>query len=839
MPDLLTSPIQHAFAHELRATRHEAVRVAKARKKERLTQTAMAAALQEMQTEVAVISKQMVSFWENGRNGIPHYYRNLLTGIVAVLYQHGGIDSLDKANALLTAGRYDRLSRDEIARVEMAWLPDADYLWADSAENPLPPPPYAIGFTSQTAKLLYHLTRKDSTNVHVISGLGGSGKTTLAMLLIHLLYRCDPTMPIKWLTVPHELTPAEQVLQIVRQLWQGQHGIGSDGQPLNIIQAQLAQQLHTQKGIIVIDGVMTLESYLAFCELLHPLKTSVKFLLTARETDADSTVKLHQIESLSGDDAATLLQHHLGNVTVDAQIANDLLGAIGGHPLAIREVATQLKVGLDVTISNDNLLPETLYTAIFANLWETLTLPQRTVLLCFYLFPTAGAAFAPLADITQLDNGLYDVTTELSERGLLMATVGSGRYQLQPMVYQYLSRLIGGQIHYQRLVAKRCGYALHYWLHKVRNTAHDQLSKLDDSRTAIWRTVRVALDFQGMLSAENIQTLTDLTRKLTDYVYIRGYAYEWLPLLTQLLQQLRQLDNTTRVYLLSNLGVVARYAARIETAMAAHQRGLILAQQLDLADAIAAAQYNIGVCHELFGEWDQSSNYAYNALNGFQKQEDGNGIAATHNLLGMIHFRQGNFVEAEKQFQTAIDTFELANKRAEMVRSYYNLARIYVEQRDFKRARARFRNVDTALRHNPNRLVEMYGVVYQADMYNQDGKHSEAYKYLSRWTETDVIVLGHAHLYAGYLNQFGWAATALGHDDKGLDRLRRSVEIWHSLNLPVQEAAVVLNLLRWAMLWADSAEITRYSNEIDKLLKDNQHYYLARKIIAQRDDLHS
>ena len=67
----------------------------------------------ERLAEMVHVTKGTVSNWETDKRRIRVEDRRLLLLLISVLYTHGGIKSLDEANALLQAGGYRALDDDE------------------------------------------------------------------------------------------------------------------------------------------------------------------------------------------------------------------------------------------------------------------------------------------------------------------------------------------------------------------------------------------------------------------------------------------------------------------------------------------------------------------------------------------------------------------------------------------------------------------------------------------------------------------------------------------------------------------------------------------------------
>lgn len=144
----------------------------------RLTQTELADALRD-ELGFQGYSAQTVSYWENDRS-LP-LTDDVVHGLIAVLYRHHGLMTLDEAQQLLKAGSFRALEDEKIQAIEPNWL-------SDEAREDVPLPYLGLHpFAERDARFFFGRTlpiQQISTLIQqhpivTIVGAAGSGKTSL------------------------------------------------------------------------------------------------------------------------------------------------------------------------------------------------------------------------------------------------------------------------------------------------------------------------------------------------------------------------------------------------------------------------------------------------------------------------------------------------------------------------------------------------------------------------------------------------------------------------------------------------------------------------------------
>ena len=155
-----------------------------------------------------------ISNWELGKRQIHHDDRVILVGLIKTLHDCGGIQALAEANVLLESGNYRPLNTDEQGQIEAAWRetyprPADDAKSHKSAvlpldavpmPGPLPPcsrlllstNPFFVGRKQALRRLARLLSDGNTVPTVAITGLGGVGKTQLAVEFSHRYGRYFP-----------------------------------------------------------------------------------------------------------------------------------------------------------------------------------------------------------------------------------------------------------------------------------------------------------------------------------------------------------------------------------------------------------------------------------------------------------------------------------------------------------------------------------------------------------------------------------------------------------------------------------------------------------------------
>jgi transcriptional regulator with XRE-family HTH domain len=289
--------------------------------------------------------------------------------------------------------------------------------------------------------------------IAAIAGMGGVGKTALA---VHLAHELTLEFPDAQLYVnlhgyesQHRLSPGDALDRFLRAL----------GMPSDALLVDLDEQatrfravLADKRALVVLDNASSSDQV----RPLLPGSPGCLVVVTSRDPlkgiVAQEGAHLLKLEVLSQHEAVELLAGVAGahRVRREPEAAADLVRLCGQLPLAVRIAAARLAARPDLRIVDlacrlrqkqnlDALTAEDVSVrASFALSYENL--PPSTARMFRYLGLVAGLNFAPGATAAVLNIAPADaeeLLEDLVDRHLLTTALGSGRYRLHRLLHWY------------------------------------------------------------------------------------------------------------------------------------------------------------------------------------------------------------------------------------------------------------------------------------------------------------------------------------------------------------------------------------------------------------------
>ena len=423
-----------------------------------------------------------------------------------------------------------------------------------------------IGRRAETERCLAALDPAERGWGVIISGMGGIGKTALAIEAARQARAAQLFDAYAFVSASTSWQPPEGQRQetlahssldaFVREslLVLGDHDPATLYDPAARRQALLSS-LQQRRTLLVWDNLESLvdDERTPIVEFLRRLPIPTKAIVTSRAHSGAGAVEL-QLEGLSAADLAALREDlagydpHIGdalqNASVDTRRKLELL--VDGNPLALKMalgLLAQTGCALDIVVSRlrDPVRSSELYKHLFGDALASLPESDQALLSALVAF-RAGAGVEALADITGLALGDVARGLERLAKLALVAEPRPGCYRLHPLARTYVGAVLGsgnplaraalGPAKLDPATQRR---ALHYWVdfatrHQTEAADARAFAQLDlewPNLEAAAIALRELSGLPGPLAdAYAARQLNDLSKALSGYLGRRGMGDE-------------------------------------------------------------------------------------------------------------------------------------------------------------------------------------------------------------------------------------------------------------------------------------------------------------------------
>ncbi len=137
---------------------------------------------------------------------------------------------------------------------------------------------------------------------------------------------------------------------------------------------------------------------------------------------------------------------------------------------------------------------------------------------------------------------------------------------------------------------------------------------------------------------------------------------------------------------------VAERLGRAEEALLMSEEALHVAEQSRRPELIAQAAYFLARVHVSWGSPVEGRALAQRAIEVFDQVNDSAGVAVCHDLLGLASFRAGDWDEAVRHWESALETTEVAGMPDQKIAMQANIADLLTLRGEFARARQLFQS---------------------------------------------------------------------------------------------------------------------------------------------------
>ena len=578
---------------------------------------------------------------------------------------------------------------------------------------PFPRNPFFTGRETYLEGLNQHLKEQGSvaiTQPISISGLGGIGKTQLALEYAH---RCHPKLyrTVLWVNAANKATLEASYLSLASLL---QLPEKDEHEADRIVQAVKTWLERHTSWLLILDNADDLPLARSFL----PIKSRGHILLTTRSQILGNIAARIEIEALEPEEGLRFLLQRSGALKLGAapdDITSDICSAaarlvklLGGHPLALDQAGAYIE---EMGVSFDNYL-QTYLNQRHILLNERGLLggehPETVVVTFEVSFKRACELYPAAADVLHFCSFLYPdgIPEELlsQDNGLKLNTMMIGKAIAALRRYSLIKRNAEKNLlSVHRLVQAVLQDTLaaetkKQWMQRAVQAVSIAFPRVEFAQwAACERYLQHALLCVAWIEQEQM-TFPEVIRLLDQtgtYLTEQARYAEAEPLYKRALTICEQQQGPERfavVHILNNLALLYYKQEKYGQAEPLYMRALAIYGQLCLVEhpAVATALDNLAQVYERQGKYAEAEPLCEYALAIRWKYlgPKHRATACSLNNLAVLSERQGRYERAESLYQDtlAISEQHLGPEHPDMANSLNNLAEFYHQREEYERA---------------------------------------------------------------------------------------------------------------------------------------------------------
>ncbi|MFI8530116.1 ATP-binding protein [Streptomyces aquilus] len=541
-------------------------------------------------------------------------------------------------------------------------------------------------------------TRSDDSKsaIHLISGLGGVGKTELVNQIAHTVRDRSDWFPggVVFIDIfgydkGHSLSPDRALASLLSSLGVAEENVPVDLQSkVRLYRSVLAAYAESGRRILVIiDNASSADQVSS----LLPTDSSSVTLVTSRHT-LSIGARLHELQALTSSSSVDLLRKSVtiargeADLRIDEDVSSSytLAWLCGNLPLALQIAASILADSPRRPVSSlveslkaaHNRIDELqrdqkAVRAVFDLSYELLTEEEKRVL--------GFVSFSPGVDIsTQAAARLIDVPENRVERTLLalsrahLVEQGSiwGRWRLHDLVRLYALEAVADISGQEDAVVRLFDFYLEHTREAAELLGGKEASLIFSSRDLAFEwldaecrnlieTVHIAAKQPGLYSYA-----AEIPHRLARYLDARRLFNDWKELMEV---SLSILEETGHLHHLANaldsLGMACRELHQLPSSISFHRLAVNMARDLGDDDVLARYLNNMGVSLCDVRDFEGALNAHLEAADLFRAQQEFQGFARASDNAACALRQLGRLEEAFALHEKSVQVFRNAGAR--------------------------------------------------------------------------------------------------------------------------------------------------------------------------------
>ncbi|MFF3377689.1 ATP-binding protein [Streptomyces sp. NPDC002680] len=600
-----------------------------------------------------------------------------------------------------------------------------------TAMSALPAPPTAFTGREQHVRALLDVldpdnteTRTDTVLISAVGGLGGVGKTALALHVAHAARARFPggTLFVDMRGYDDAPTAPEQAVEsFLTALGIGRENLPSAPEELY---ALYRSALDSRGSVLImLDNV----SDAAQVVPLLPGSTRHRVLVTSRESLDSLTARSISLDSLSQDEAVALVERALrisdpddSRASAEPDAVRQLVDLCGRLPLALQIAAAQLRrrkpravstlvTDLEAAIDRvralrapgkDQYDRDLVLRPVFDVTYERLDADQARLFRLLAQAPTSDfgqLTAAALSRIPQAD--VVERLEDLAAVFLINPSPGGDRWVMHDLLRVYAATLSGAETALAEEATDARNSLLQefflravsadQYLHAKRPGTFPVLFPDRDSALA-WLDSEHASLVKAVLwteKAEHSKFATALGMCINQYLQLQRHFIDGVLVAEAMLRAARRDgDRETQMLSLTSLGDAQHQLGHDYEAAIAHTQSLRLAYSLGDLSGQATSWSNLGICMYKWEQYEIAAQMLERAQGMFSHLGDQYREALAWNSLGAPLQALQRFDEAADAHKNAQKTFHRLGARQREAMAWLNLGTALVEVSRFEEA---------------------------------------------------------------------------------------------------------------------------------------------------------
>ncbi len=677
--------------------------------------------------------------------------------------------------------------------------------------------------------------------ITAIDGMGGVGKTALAIRLAELLDHDYPDgmyfIDLHGFSVKEEPRTPEAALDVL---------LRQAGTPVELVPPGLAERAERWRSmalgrriIVVLDNAVDA----AQVRPLLPGTAEALVLVTSRRrlTTLDSGRPV-SLDVLSPDEAVALFRRIADRPVDDSAAVADVIELCGRLPLAIRIAASRLRHRPAWTVADlADRLRETrrrMHTltvddlSVYTTLWlsyETLSDRQRQTFRLLGVHPGQDFDRHAIAALTGLSVDEAEQQLEsLCDCNLLLQPV-AGRYQLHDLVRDCAKQLVETE-ETESSREEAMGRLFDYYLYLAHLRCSPMARKLSlfepdipsgpvavpPARNEVEAIGLLEIEYQNLIAVASLAQASgwslhswQLPCVLRPFLERMNFRVAWLQLFEGAFVAARQLgDPRGESTALANIGVIRRELGQLTEAIDLLRRALLISRAAGDQAGEAYQTADLGITYVRTARYREARECFRIAHDLSEKLGSTRDVGVLINNLGFVAADLGEYPEALEQFLRALSINRKTGFRQGEALSLANIGRLHGHFQRYPQARSHLNEALSLSREIGYRFGEGWALAWLATLHRQEGDLASAID-LGRLALEVGAAAGVADVECDALNCLGETYLALDHIETAADLHRRAGSLATSRHLTLEMARAVEGEAHVALRHGEPTEARR------------------------------